>query len=127
MKESWDYGEYIFYVLLSLGSAYDRAAIKFRGVEADINFRIEDYEEDMKQVKAKKITSKGTEDLVNIAVVPFYLASSFLFMPPCNLVVDEESDQRGVCLRTSPSKHGFSQRKLKISRSHLAQVWQMGG
>lgn len=31
-------------------SAYDRAAIKFRGVEADINFSLEDYEEDMKQV-----------------------------------------------------------------------------
>jgi AP2-like factor (euAP2 lineage) len=30
--------------------AYDRAAIKFRGVEADINFNIEDYEEDLKQV-----------------------------------------------------------------------------
>lgn len=47
-------GSISFYVLLSLGSAYDRAAIKFRGVEADINFRIEDYEEDRKQVKAKK-------------------------------------------------------------------------
>lgn len=33
-------------------SAYDRAAIKFRGVEADINFSIEDYEEDLKQVCA---------------------------------------------------------------------------
>nr|GMC99240.1 floral homeotic protein APETALA 2 isoform X1 [Ipomoea batatas] len=32
------------------GSAYDRAAIKFRGVEADINFSLEDYEEDLKQV-----------------------------------------------------------------------------
>nr|AXF54236.1 AP2-2 [Cucurbita pepo] len=30
--------------------AYDRAAIKFRGVEADINFSIEDYEEDLKQM-----------------------------------------------------------------------------
>lgn len=30
--------------------AYDRAAIKFRGVDADINFSITDYEEDMKQV-----------------------------------------------------------------------------
>lgn len=30
--------------------AYDRAAIKFRGVDADINFSISDYEEDMKQV-----------------------------------------------------------------------------
>ncbi|KAB1202125.1 Floral homeotic protein APETALA 2 [Morella rubra] len=34
----------------SLCSAYDRAAIKFRGVEADINFSIEDYEEDLKQM-----------------------------------------------------------------------------
>ncbi|KAK6156398.1 hypothetical protein DH2020_010646 [Rehmannia glutinosa] len=31
--------------------AYDRAAIKFRGVDADINFTIGDYEEDMKQMK----------------------------------------------------------------------------
>ncbi|GFZ14824.1 related to AP2.7 [Actinidia rufa] len=31
--------------------AYDRAAIKFRGVDADINFNISDYEEDMTQMK----------------------------------------------------------------------------
>ncbi|KAA3481684.1 Ethylene-responsive transcription factor RAP2-7-like protein [Gossypium australe] len=31
--------------------AYDRAAIKFRGVDADINFTLSDYEEDMKQMK----------------------------------------------------------------------------
>ncbi|XP_076952583.1 AP2-like ethylene-responsive transcription factor TOE3 [Bidens hawaiensis] len=30
--------------------AYDRAAIKFRGVEADINFALEDYEDDLKQM-----------------------------------------------------------------------------
>ncbi|KAK3003543.1 hypothetical protein RJ639_019552 [Escallonia herrerae] len=30
--------------------AYDRAAIKFRGVEADINFSLEDYEQDLKQM-----------------------------------------------------------------------------
>ncbi|KAJ1273165.1 hypothetical protein BS78_06G259300 [Paspalum vaginatum] len=30
--------------------AYDRAAIKFRGVEADINFSLEDYQDDMKQM-----------------------------------------------------------------------------
>lgn len=30
--------------------AYDRAAIKFRGVDADINFNLSDYEEDMIQV-----------------------------------------------------------------------------
>ncbi|RRT62114.1 hypothetical protein B296_00011776 [Ensete ventricosum] len=31
--------------------AYDRAAIKFRGVEADINFNLSDYQEDLEQVK----------------------------------------------------------------------------
>jgi AP2-like factor (euAP2 lineage) len=30
--------------------AYDRAAIKFRGLDADINFNLSDYEEDLKQV-----------------------------------------------------------------------------
>jgi hypothetical protein len=30
--------------------AYDRAAIKFRGVDADINFNLSDYEDDLKQV-----------------------------------------------------------------------------
>ncbi|CAA7409793.1 unnamed protein product [Spirodela intermedia] len=30
--------------------AYDRAAIKFRGVDADINFNLEDYEEDLRQM-----------------------------------------------------------------------------
>jgi len=29
---------------------YDRAAIKFRGVDADINFNVTDYDEDIKQV-----------------------------------------------------------------------------
>jgi hypothetical protein len=32
--------------------AYDRAAIKFRGLEADINFSLGDYEDDLKQVIA---------------------------------------------------------------------------
>lgn len=39
----------VFSFLLFL-SAYDRAAIKFRGVEADINFSLQDYEDDLKQV-----------------------------------------------------------------------------
>ncbi|WZZ32316.1 hypothetical protein YC2023_015717 [Brassica napus] len=30
--------------------AFDPAAIKFRGVDSDINFTVGDYEEDMKQV-----------------------------------------------------------------------------
>ncbi|KAF7135099.1 hypothetical protein RHSIM_Rhsim08G0099100 [Rhododendron simsii] len=35
-----------------ISRAYDRAAIKFRGMEADINFSLEDYEEDLKQMNA---------------------------------------------------------------------------
>ncbi|XP_072065400.1 uncharacterized protein [Arachis hypogaea] len=32
--------------------AYDRAAIKFRSIDADINFNVSDYDEDIKQRKA---------------------------------------------------------------------------
>uniref|UniRef100_A0A0D9W0R0 AP2/ERF domain-containing protein n=1 Tax=Leersia perrieri TaxID=77586 RepID=A0A0D9W0R0_9ORYZ len=31
--------------------AYDRAAIKFRGLDADINFNLSDYEDDLKQMR----------------------------------------------------------------------------
>ncbi|KAL4275505.1 hypothetical protein AHAS_Ahas20G0113900 [Arachis hypogaea] len=41
--------------------AYDRAAIKFHGVEADINFNIEDYEEDLKQM-----TNLTKEEFVHV-------------------------------------------------------------
>lgn len=37
--------------------AYDRAAIKFRGVEADINFNISDYDDDIKQVSVGVLCS----------------------------------------------------------------------
>lgn len=30
--------------------AYDRAAIKFRGLDADINFVVEDYKQDLDKV-----------------------------------------------------------------------------
>ncbi|RHN69572.1 putative transcription factor AP2-EREBP family [Medicago truncatula] len=36
---------------LMLLLAYDRAAIKFRGVGADINFNLNDYDDDLKQTK----------------------------------------------------------------------------
>ncbi|EPS66815.1 hypothetical protein M569_07960 [Genlisea aurea] len=41
--------------------AYDLAAIKFRGLEADINFEVCDYEDDLKQIK-----DLTTEEFVHV-------------------------------------------------------------
>lgn len=37
---------------LTFDRAYDRAAIKFRGLDADINFQVGDYEDEIKHVSA---------------------------------------------------------------------------
>uniref|UniRef100_A0A5B6ZQI8 Putative ethylene-responsive transcription factor RAP2-7-like n=1 Tax=Davidia involucrata TaxID=16924 RepID=A0A5B6ZQI8_DAVIN len=49
----WDCGKQVylggFDTALAAARAYDRAAIKFRGVDADINFSNSDYDDDLKQ------------------------------------------------------------------------------
>uniref|UniRef100_A0A7N0UK64 AP2/ERF domain-containing protein n=2 Tax=Kalanchoe fedtschenkoi TaxID=63787 RepID=A0A7N0UK64_KALFE len=51
----WDCGKQVylggFDTAHAAARAYDRAAIKFRGPDADINFSFSDYEEDLKQTK----------------------------------------------------------------------------
>lgn len=51
----WDCGKQVylggFDTAHAAARAYDRAAIKFRGAEADINFNLSDYDEDLKQMR----------------------------------------------------------------------------
>ncbi|KAF3653940.1 hypothetical protein FXO37_16716 [Capsicum annuum] len=53
--------------ITNTGVAYDHAAIKFRGLDADINFNLSDYEEDLKQLfQVVAIKSRDRTDLYKL-------------------------------------------------------------
>ncbi|GJN01528.1 hypothetical protein PR202_ga18802 [Eleusine coracana subsp. coracana] len=87
-----------------LFGAYDRAAIKFRGVEADINFSLEDYEDDMKQMG-----NLSKEEFVHVAPAAEH------GVPPRQLQLSLLQSQTGSL--PIPWRHGVILSSLVISRS----------
>lgn len=100
-----------------VGRAYDRAAIKFRGLEADINFTLSDYEEDLKQVTA----------CIRRVMYSISLWSIVLQWIEWDCSSDEKLDQGRVRAHTPAPEHVLREGELQIPWRHAAQVWSLGG
>ncbi|QHO39066.1 AP2-like ethylene-responsive transcription factor SNZ [Arachis hypogaea] len=59
-------------ILPQLCRAYDRAAIKFRGIDAYINFNVSDYDEDIKQSTDLCIFYVGRAHVLSRSMVQIY-------------------------------------------------------
>ena len=93
--------------------AYDRAAIKFRGLEADINFNLNDYEEDLKQVLQTRCAIYAFIKLSGVSSCVMVSDGSAAFL-------DEELDQGGVCAHPAAPEHRVSKGQLKVPRCDAA-------
>ncbi|RZB80099.1 hypothetical protein D0Y65_030017 [Glycine soja] len=61
----------------SVLGAYDRSAIKFRGVDADINFNVSDYDEDIKQEPNQPMVFKQKKMSLEQIICSRYIASFY--------------------------------------------------
>ncbi|KAL2227796.1 UNVERIFIED_CONTAM: APETALA2-like protein 3 [Sesamum indicum] len=105
----WDCGKQVylggFDTAHAAARAYDRAAIKFRGIDADINFTISDYDEDMKQETAATRISGEAVALPGLSNWPWKMPSHGVVAPVP--LFSSSAASSGFSSATSPYLNSF--------------------
>ena len=123
--------EYVW--AINAARAYDRAAIKFRGPDADINFNLSDYEEDMKQVLEIEISAGSLSRKCRLLIfVMIFLCrwalsrrrSLCIFFGGRALASREEARGSGVwhCTNAGAGRQGWVNSLAKSDVSYLLSI-----